>query len=793
MSSHSIGFFSHFRSKSRDARCAAVGGTQKDVPDLPTAAAQPSALASNVSTPFLSKDLHDADGKSRSSPLQEAIRKVFPNKAETWFPSVTKNSTLEFKSKNDATLSLHDDSHTSDSENDKLTLKIAMSPDNHGFVELFIDFTIFHAQTHDNDMGELVVETSTARLDTFAGTESEARVVEYQVTASSPIHDTIYAIALSSSHTVEWKIESIVIKRNRDGENSEGFYFPIYSWIVSGPRRLFFCGISTPHDTRLPAKIRQLREEDLEYWRSKYIPRVVSEGLPVGLADKVTLLPHDEKFTSVQDFDKLSLLRQVPSISKSWRNDDVFAAQILSGVNPVQICALPRSATFPLLCLPDTTIQELAKVSYLVGKDIAIEIKRGHFSYVDFDQLLGPFVERINGGGDTAGADGSTKKPDGFIAAPAALFWHDVEGGKILPIAIRVVKNGDTFYPPATGEIRDSVINQWTLAKMWFGLADANTHQLSTHLLRTHLVMETFDLAMTRHLSPHHPIFKILKPHFMGTMKINAAARETLIATVSAIFSLGEASLDFVRHAYKSWNFIDSSPLRDLEKRGFTGNQESGSSLDSPGQYPWAEDSRDLYSVIEKYVDEYICVYYDSDAAVASDYELQSWIKEADEFNGKDKGVPKSIYTRAALQEVICILIWTSTAQHSSVNFPQFDYAGYVPNRPTKSHRPPLQSREQVIDEKYLVESLPTVSEAVKVIGIVELLSTYPANQKFLGQHIQNLSVPLRKKEEAVYANFSTNLKEYESRVNERNLLKARKENPYIWLSPSKVANSIDI
>ncbi|KAJ3017805.1 UNVERIFIED_CONTAM: hypothetical protein HDU68_011458 [Siphonaria sp. JEL0065] len=731
------------------------------------------------------------------------------------------------------------------SAQENLIIEITTSPDNHGIVDLNFDLTIFHSQETGADA--TIIETETTQLHKLAYNptvihSTRPSLYVFNVTAPTLIHDNVYAIALNNAHVKEWEFESIVVKRCRKGEYEEGWYFPVLSWIVSGPRRLFFYGVATSNDQTLPPKIRELREEDIVYWRQKYIPTFKLEGLPIGLTSEVAKLVHDEKFSDVKqgDFDYhvykglaargivhlLSIGNQVftsfahvekmlyimdtkPEIVDVWRNDEVFAAQVLSGVNPVQIRAVPRNTTFPLSCLPNTTIHELSKVRYLEGKDIAQEIKLGRFSYCDFEPFLGPFVERINNDCAAIGEDETKHKFNGYMAAPSALFWHDAETGKILPIAIRVVQGGDTFYPPSEDEIRESAINQWILAKMWFGLGDTNIHQLSTHLLRTHLVIETFDLAMVRQLSPHHPVFKILKHHFRSTMAINAAARERLIYVVMKIFSMGDAAFDFLRHAYKMWNFLDSSPIKDLEKRGFTGKAENGNSLDTPGQYPWAEDSRDLYSVIQKYVREYIDIYYPSDEIVATDAELQNWIREADEYNNKDKGIPKSIPTREGLQEVISILIWTTTArafeilcdkhlpnrtEHSSVNFSQYSYTSYAPNRPSKSHRPPLKSSKDDVDAQYVMESLPYIAEAARVSGIVATLSSYEPDEFYIGGRAYDLHGPSQTKERAAFERFNTSLQEYGQRVNERNsTLKGRKENPYIWLLPSKVTNSIAI
>jgi len=47
------------------------------------------------------------------------------------------------------------------------------------------------------------------------------------------------------------------------------------------------------------------------------------------------------------------------------------------------------------------------------------------------------------------------------------------------------------------------------LAKMWVKSADFIVHQLVTHLLKTHMISEVFEIAMHRQLPPVHPVYKV--------------------------------------------------------------------------------------------------------------------------------------------------------------------------------------------------------------------------------------------------------------------------------------------
>jgi arachidonate 15-lipoxygenase len=70
---------------------------------------------------------------------------------------------------------------------------------------------------------------------------------------------------------------------------------------------------------------------------------------------------------------------------------------------------------------------------------------------------------------------------------------------------------------------------KWTIAKAVFNSADGDYHEGVMHLGSTHLVVEPFMVATHRALSPAHPLYTLLVPHFEGTGFINNLADLTLI------------------------------------------------------------------------------------------------------------------------------------------------------------------------------------------------------------------------------------------------------------------------
>ena len=65
---------------------------------------------------------------------------------------------------------------------------------------------------------------------------------------------------------------------------------------------------------------------------------------------------------------------------------------------------------------------------------------------------------------------------------------------------------------------------------MFYNNAEAQQHQSCTHLGFTHLLMEGVAICTHRHLSPSHPLFRLLAPHFLYLIAINSRGLEKLIS-----------------------------------------------------------------------------------------------------------------------------------------------------------------------------------------------------------------------------------------------------------------------
>lgn len=159
--------------------------------------------------------------------------------------------------------------------------------------------------------------------------------------------------------------------------------------------------------------------------------------------------------------------------------------------------------------------------------------------------------------------------------------------------------------------------------------------------------------------------------------------------------------------------------------------------------YPYAVDGLEIWSAIKNWVSEYCCFYYPTDDMVQGDSELQSWWMEIrNEGHGDKKDEPwwPKMQTQAELIQACTIIIWVASALHAAVNFGQYPYAGYLPNRPTVSRRfmpepgtPEYAELESNPDLAFL-KTITAQFQTLLGVSLIEILSRHSTDEIYLGQ-----------------------------------------------------------
>ncbi|KAL3349584.1 hypothetical protein AABB24_022616 [Solanum stoloniferum] len=430
----------------------------------------------------------------------------------------------------------------------------------------------------------------------------------------------------------------------------------------------------------------------------------------------------------------------------AWSTDEEFGREMLAGINPVLITRLqefpPKSNLDPnIYGNQNSTITRAQIEDKLDGLTVDEAIKANMLFILNHHDIVMPYWRRIN-------VTTNTKT----YASRTLLFLQD--NGTLKPLAIELSlphPDGDQFgtvskvYTPSDQGVESSI---WQLAKAYAVVNDSGIHELVSHWLNTHAVIEPFVIATNRQLSVLHPIHKLLLPHFRDTMNINALARQLLINSdgiIELTFFPSKYSMEMSAVAYKDWIFPEQALPADLMKRGVAVED-----LNYPHDirfliqdYPYAVDGLKVWSAIKSWVTEYCNFYYKSDDTVQKDSELQVWWKELrEEGHGDKKDEPwwSKMQTRQELIESCTITIWIASALHAAVNFGQYPYAGYLVNRPSLSRMfmpepgsPEYEELKTNPDKVFLKTTVPPLQTLLE-ISVLEVLSTHASDTLYLGQ-----------------------------------------------------------
>jgi len=424
----------------------------------------------------------------------------------------------------------------------------------------------------------------------------------------------------------------------------------------------------------------------------------------------------------IEEYDNLFRIIPLPVISQNFTSNDEFARLRVAGFNPLVIQQIKAlDARFPLTEAQFQTV--------LPSDSLAVAGAEGRLYLADYAEL-----EAIAGG---------------------------------------------TFLTPEKSR------QKWLLAKTVVQIADANYHELISHLGRTHLFIEPFTIATNRQLASNHPLYILLKPHFQGTLAINDAAQSTLVSAGGSVDSLLAGTIATSRalavHSVKSYKFDEAMLPVDLKNRG----------VDDPKllpDYPYRDDALLIWEAIATWVKNYLSVYYFSDSDVTRDTELQAWAAELISNEGgrvTSFGQDGQIRTLAYLIDAVTLLIFTGSAQHAAVNFPQGDMMDYTPAIPFAGYSPaPTETTGATKDSFFAM--LPTIDQAKGQLQLTYLLgSVYYTTLGDYGSGYfsdDRIQKPLR--------DFQDQLKAIEQTIQSRN--ETRITN-YSYLKPSRIPQSINI
>ncbi|XP_050873919.1 linoleate 9S-lipoxygenase isoform X1 [Lathyrus oleraceus] len=501
-----------------------------------------------------------------------------------------------------------------------------------------------------------------------------------------------------------------------------------------------------------------------------------------------------------------------------WMTDEEFTREMIAGVNPhiiKRLLEFPPKSKLDRQVFGDNTSKVTKEhlQTNMCGVTVEQAIQTNRLYILDHHDPLFPYLRKINATETKA------------YATRTILFLQN--DGTLKPLAIELSSphpQADSFGPiskvylPASEGVEASI---WLLAKAYVVVNDSCYHQLVSHWLNTHAVVEPFIIATNRHLSVVHPIHKLLLPHYRDTMNINSLARSILVnaeGIIESTFLLGSYSIELSSVMYKDWVFTEQGLPHDLLKRGMAVEDPT-----SPQglrllieDYPYAADGLEIWTAIKTWVEEYVNFYYNSDATIVQDSELQAFWKELVEVGHGDLKNATwwfKMQTRAELIEACTILIWIASALHAAVNFGQYPYGGFILNRPTKTRRLMPEKGTPEYDElsknyqKTFLRTITPKKDTLTNLTIIEILSRHASDEQYLGERIEGDLWTCDSQPLEAFKRFGRKLAEIEQKLTQRNNDESLRNRygpvkmPYTLLYPSSeegltcrgIPNSISI
>ncbi|XP_072043149.1 allene oxide synthase-lipoxygenase protein-like [Amphiura filiformis] len=577
----------------------------------------------------------------------------------------------------------------------------------------------------------------------------------------------------------EWYVERIEIENAKSKERD---IFPVHRWLNADKKmklKIYDCMLPQDDEDADQRKAELEEKKKLYQFKSRH-----------GMMPDIEECPRDEGFTLGYDHDivktkwtfllerklvgfassKWKSLEDVRNVYtdtfpepigiKSWREDRSFGAQRLAGVNPttLRLCTkIPE--TFPVT---DEMLQDI-----LGGMAINKAIEKKKLYMIDYGILK----------------DLPCTESNKVMPSPMALFFVN-EDKNLVPVAIQLLQeqaSANPIYFPTDPEYT------WLAAKMWFNVADAGWHQSAAHLGYTHLLMGSACIATHRCLSPSHPIFRLLAPHFLYLIAVNTKAVSILLdegGWVDRSMLIGHVGmLEIIRRVWSTWRLdVQGNLPKDLEDRGVA----------DPAvlpNYHYRDDAILLWVAIKKYVSAVVVGHYDRQEKLEKDYELQDW---ADTLTAAHtgcgiKGVPGdgTFDTCEQLIDTVTSLIFICSVQHAAVNFAQYDFYGFPPQSPAYLRGEPLKDKTP-LKESDIIDMLAN-KDRIKIMMVMTRLLSKRGTNGLADYEVEYQFDPIGTK--ALKA-FREDLKEIGATIESRN---ATRYTPYTYLHPSEVPNAISI
>ncbi|XP_002167264.2 polyunsaturated fatty acid 5-lipoxygenase isoform X1 [Hydra vulgaris] len=423
-------------------------------------------------------------------------------------------------------------------------------------------------------------------------------------------------------------------------------------------------------------------------------------------------------------FDKPSLYRETfTDITENelWKSNKIFAQRRLAGSCPFHLRKVTRNEE---IGFHESTLLELLNKDYdfdeyirsaSEGSILSLNeaVEQGslfvlyHESYNDIETIP-----------DVSDKDTSNRRPLIKVTSPITLFVLVERELKVAAIQIDYKPSSPVYTP-------SSLEDKWLLARAMVEISDQDICDSKVHLGFIHFHSTIFCLTFRRHLSIQHPLYDFFQWHCVGTTSHISLSYHALVANNSMghrLFAMGHNGfIKLSKQAYEEAYYGQYEFEPHLRKQGLFDLQVD--------YYPFREDGKIISEELYDFSSSFIDLYYDNDAQVQSDAELQSYANELsitgklkpDGGKGKVKDFPDTFISKDQLVTFVYRFLWFNVI-HSSSNYAASHT--FIPVRPTK-----LYSDPEFVDS--YPHNLPSLELAVDITSFAQILDSFRVNRLF--------------------------------------------------------------
>jgi arachidonate 15-lipoxygenase len=383
----------------------------------------------------------------------------------------------------------------------------------------------------------------------------------------------------------------------------------------------------------------------------------------------------------------------IPEYVDTYAEDDAFAYRRIAGPNALEICRVTD-----LGALLQKIPLRAAPLFRTLGRRIELrnEVDAGRLFEVDFQRIQRAFRPL-----ECPPRTRDSRWRRKYLPAPIGVFLEDpgwCSKTDLRPLAIRIDQPQPNRGEPNPVYYCDGS-PAWNLAKLYFEVADENTHFACGHVYRTHFVMEPFCLATARQLAFDHPINLLLHPHTRYTLATNNSAYKNFVDPNEVYFEFYAGTLEESRQL-----FVNSYWDRTFRELGLDADLRSRGVSSHLADYPYRDDARLWQGPIDRFVDGYVRAFYPHNAAVVRDQALQKW---AADLMSPDRGAVRGLVagdrmdTVDKLIDLLAQVLFIAGPGHASQHFSEMYYCRYSPAFTECAYAPPPWRKSRANDARF--------------------------------------------------------------------------------------------